>query len=119
MENYSNNSSDLDDQSYHESDSNSDVNSLNSERLEQEFQNIIETQSENNDVLTQRSTNSEGKATNYNIETQVAVSQGSNPAKDQSLSEAQVAFLDRRQKFDKEFEKTLGNFNMNIDFLSM
>jgi hypothetical protein len=57
MENYSNNSSDL--ENYGEEDSmssNSDINSLNSDRLEEEFQKVMDTQSDN-ELGTQRSTN--------------------------------------------------------------
>ena len=47
MENYSNNSSDYGEQSDNESvASNSDINSLNSERLEREFQKVMDTKSD-------------------------------------------------------------------------
>jgi hypothetical protein len=57
MENYSNNSSDFELSENDCASSNSDINSLNSERLEREFQNLMETTSVK-DAATQRSSNS-------------------------------------------------------------
>ena len=57
MENYSNNSSDFELSENDSASSNSDINSLNSERLEREFQNLMETTSVK-DAVTQRSSNS-------------------------------------------------------------
>ena len=37
---------------------------------------------------------------------------------DNSNYKAQVKFIDRKRKFDKQFEDTLVNFSINMDFLN-
>lgn len=84
-----------------DSDSHSNANSLNSERIEQDFQKAVE---------------------GLNNETSAAPGR-SNPI-DEGLDQqsmpvslAQQKFIDRKRKFDVDFEKTLTNFAVNMNFL--
>lgn len=87
-----------------DSDSHSNANSLNSERIEQDFQKAVE--GLNNEVA--------GSAApgRTNVHLDADLDQQSMP-----VSLAQQKFIDRKRKFDMDFEKTLTNFAVNMNFL--
>lgn len=87
-----------------DSDSHSNANSLNSERIEQDFQKAVE--GLNNEVA--------GSAApgRTNVHLDADLDQHSMP-----VSLAQQKFIDRKRKFDMDFEKTLTNFAVNMNFL--
>jgi len=88
-----------------DSDSHSNANSLNSERIEKDFQKAVD--GLNNDVeLPGMDANA------YGVGDATKVADGSMP-----ISVAQQKFIDRKRKFDQDFEKTLMNFAVNMNFL--
>lgn len=88
-----------------DSDTHSNANSLNSERIEKDFQKAVD--GLNNEVeLPGMEPNA------YGAGDATKVADGSMP-----ISLAQQKFIDRKRKFDQDFEKTLMNFAVNMNFL--
>lgn len=87
-----------------DSDSHSNANSLNSDRIEKDFQRAIEGL---NNGTSNSGVPSNGQKTD----------QGINQDASLPISVAQQKFVDRKKKFDNDFEKTLTNFAVNMNFL--
>lgn len=87
-----------------DTDSLSNANSLNSDRIEKDFQKAIEGLNTETGIP--------GMAPSNEYNAQNSTQDGSLP-----ISLAQQKFIDRKRKFDSEFEKTLSNFAVNMSFL--
>lgn len=84
-----------------DSDSVSNANSLNSDRIEKDFVRAMETLNTGTTIPGMPS------------DDQGIIHDASLP-----ISLAQKKYIDRKKKFDHDFEKTLKNFSINMDFLT-
>ena len=80
--------------------------SLDSDRLEREYSKVV---ANNSDDISMQGTKYENNTTTL---------QSQNSLSSLPLTEAQKKFMERKAKFEEEFNQTLDNFKQNMNFLA-